>query len=232
LKDLIELFWLRYTELQSAVGKNEADKIAVLERELELLLDRVIGRKTGSSEDIREQFRFAIDLLNHEAEDLGCVQRNSDLLRTLVDRYVGMPLKAKVIGDEDEDILEWHHRHLILDEDMLNDLDEPVVVVSPGYRVSFSNGIDAFPRNTPEGPLGCHIAELVGVHRFQNDLRERLDNCFKGGTSKYTYAEDHDGHTIVKSLEMSPCYSSNYKLVGAMVVIREIADRRRRRATA
>jgi hypothetical protein len=31
---------------------------------------------------------------------------------------------------------------------------------------------------------------------------------------------------------MSPCYSSNYKLVGAMVVIREIADRRRRRATA
>jgi hypothetical protein len=60
LKDLIELFWLRYTELQSAVGKNEADKIAVLERELELLLDRVIGRKTGSSEDIREKLRFAI----------------------------------------------------------------------------------------------------------------------------------------------------------------------------
>lgn len=131
LKDLIELFWLRYTELQSAVGKNEADKIAVLERELEQLLERVVGRKTESSEDIREQFRFAIDLLNHEAEDLGCVQRNSELLRTLVDRYVGMPLKAKVIGDEDADSLEWHHRHLILDEDMLNDLDEPVVIVSP-----------------------------------------------------------------------------------------------------
>ncbi|MCR6724959.1 hypothetical protein NQG32_11690 [Agrobacterium fabrum] len=63
MKDLIELFWLRYTELQSAVGKNESDKIAVLERELELLLDRIVGRKTESSEDIREQFRFAIDLL-------------------------------------------------------------------------------------------------------------------------------------------------------------------------
>ena len=60
------------------------------------------------------------------------MQRNSELLRTLVDRYVGMPLKAKVIGDEDADSLEWHHRHLILDEDMLNDLDEPVVIVSPG----------------------------------------------------------------------------------------------------
>ncbi len=231
MKDLIELFWLRYTELQSAVGKNDTDKIAVLERELEQLLERLVGRQTGSSEDIREQFRFAIDLLNHEAEDLGCVQRNSELLRTLVDRYVGMPLKAKVIGDEDEDTLEWHHRHLVLDEDMLNDLDEPVVIVSPEYRVSFTNAIDAFQRNAPDELLGCHMAELVGVHRFQNDLREKLDNCFKGDTSKYTYAENQDGNTVVKSLEMSPCYSSTYKLVGAMVVVREIADRRRDRAT-
>jgi len=230
LKDLIELFWLRYTELQSAVGKNEADKIAVLERELEQLLDKIAGSKTENAEEIREQFRFAIDLLNHEAEDLGCVQRNSEILRTLVDRYVGLSRKSKAVGDEDADIgsFEWQHRHLVFDEDMLSDLGEPVVVVSPGYRVSYANGLDTFQRNAPEGLVGCHIAELVGVHRFQNDLREKLDNCFKGDASKYTYAEDSNGHTVVKSLEMSPCYSSAYKLVGAMVVIREIADRRRR----
>ncbi|MDS7597095.1 hypothetical protein [Agrobacterium tumefaciens] len=231
MKDLIELFWLRYTELQSAVGNNEANKIAVLERELEQLLDRIAGRQTESSEEIREQFRFAIDLLNHEAEDLGCVQRNSEILRTLVDRYVGLSrVKSKSKGDDEGDTssFEWQHRHLIFDEDMMSDLGEPVVVVSPGYRVAYANGLDSFQRNAPEGLVGCHIAELVGVHRFQNDLREKLDNCFKGDGSKYTYAEDSNGHTVVKSLQMSPCYSSSYKLVGAMVVIREIADRRRR----
>lgn len=163
MKTLIELFWQRYAELKSAVDRNDVPKIATLDRELENLLDSITGRKNASSAEILEQFRFAIDLLNEEAEDIGCVQRNSGVLRKLVDRYIGAGLPRDG-SNLDEHGAEWSP-YAILDEDRLDDLDERVVVVSPGYRINYTNAANAASLHANVSEIiGKHIAELVGIH--------------------------------------------------------------------
>lgn len=227
MKRLIESFWQRYKELKSAVIRNDAPTVAALDKELEKLLDSIIGRKNASSSEILEQFRFTIDLLNEEAEDIGCVQRNSEVLRRLVDRYIGAGLPREGNAGNGEDA-PWSP-YVILDEDRLEDLDDRVVVVSPGYRINYTNSANAASLQSDRSDIiGKHIAELVGIHRFQQTFRHKLDACFKGEAEKYTYAEDERGHTVVKSFEMSPCYSPSYKLVGAIVVVKELEDRRSR----
>jgi hypothetical protein len=227
LKALIDLFWQRYSELKGAVDRNDAQKITILDRELDPLLESITSRKTKSSSEVLEQFRFAIDLLNEEAEDTGCVQRNSELLRKLVDRYIGAGLPYDG-ATPDGEAASWSP-YVILDEDRLDDLDERVFVVSPGYRVNYTNAVNALCYEVKTNDIvGRHIAEFIGIHHFQQALREKLDACFKGEAAKYTYAEDHDGRTVVRSYEMSPCYSPSYKLVGAIIIVKELADRRNR----
>jgi len=227
LKTLIDSFWRLYGELKTAVDGNQPQRIAELDRELDALLDQITGRKNASPAEILEQFRFAIDLLNEEAEDIGCVQRNSEVLRRLVDRYIGAALPSDGSG-LDANGAPWSP-YAILDEDRLDDLDDRVVVVSPGYRINYTNAANAafFHTNSNE-IIGKHIAEFVGIHHFQQALRGKLDACFMGEAGKYTYAEDSDTGTVVKSFEMSPCYSPSYKLVGAVIVVKELADRRSR----
>ncbi|NTJ42545.1 hypothetical protein G6L28_08025 [Agrobacterium larrymoorei] len=223
MKTLIGLFWQRYAELKRAVDRNEADKIAILDRELDNLLENITVKKNASAAEILEQFRFAIDLLNEEAEDIGCVQRNSDMLRKLVDRYIGAGLSYN--GDGEGGVSPY----VVLDEDRLDDSDDRVVVVAPGYRINYTNSANASSLGTNANEIvGKHIAEFVGIHHFQHAFRQKLDACFKGEAGKYTYAEDVDGQTIVKSFDMSPCYSPSYKLVGAIIVVKELADRRSR----
>lgn len=232
LNGLIDLFWERYAQLKVAIDRNEADKITVLDRDLDPLLENITRRQTGNAEEIRAQFRFAIDLLNEEADDYGCVQRNTELLRVLVDRYVGMQLlntDESTLAPE----LSVLAKHTILDEQKLDALPTRVIVVSTGYRISYTNQITSIGHSTMSTDvIGCHIAEFVGLHRFQQDLKEKLDRCFKGEASKYTYADDTSGRTTVFSFDMTPCYSPSYKLVGAMIMVDEVADRRRRAVVA
>lgn len=226
MKSLIDLFWHRYSELKGAVDRNDSQKILILDRELDPLLENITSRKTKNSEEILEQFRFAIDLLNEEAEDTGCVQRNSELLRRLVDRYIGANRLENNEGKGGEG--GWIP-YAILDEDRLDDMNDRVVVVSPGYRISYTNTANAACLETEtQDIVGRHIAEFVGVYHFQQALRDKLDNCFKGEPAKYTYAEEVGGRMIVKSFDLSPCYSPSYKLVGAMIVVNELEDRRHR----
>ncbi|XUY28204.1 hypothetical protein RMR21_007670 [Agrobacterium sp. rho-8.1] len=227
MKALIDLFWQRYTELKGAIERNEAQKVLFLDRELDSLLENITSKKTKNSTQVLEQFRFAIDLLNAEAEDTGCVQRNSELLRRLVDRYIGAGLPYDGVTPDGESA-SWSP-YVILDEDRLDDLNERVFVVSPGYRINYTNAVNALCYDVKtDDMVGKHIAEFIGIRHFQQALREKLDACFKGEAAKYTYAEDIEGSTVVRSYEMSPCYSPSYKLVGAIIVVKELADRRTR----
>lgn len=230
MKSLIDLFWARYLELKRAVDRNDVARIAVLDCELDPLLEKITSKETNDADDIRAQFQFAIDLLNEEADDWGCVKRNSELLRLLVDRYVGLEIlrtdarRSSIMGHADDAVV-----HNIIDEAKLDSLSDRVVVVSTGYRISYTNEANASRYDsTVADVVGCHIAEFVGLHRFQHGLREKLDSCFKGETVKYTYADDVDGRTIVMSFDMTPCYTSASKLIGAMIMVVETADRRRR----
>lgn len=230
MKVLIDLFWSKYAELRKAVEQNDVARVAVLDRDLDPLLEAIISRSTDDINGINAQFQFAMDLLNEEADDCGCVQRNVGLLRTLVDRYVAAGNQISPLAGSAQDAVETGN---ILDEGLLDSISDCVSVITPSYRISYSNEANARRQGIAVNDVvGRHIAEFVGLHRFQQGFKEKLDLCFQGQTLNYTYAEDVDGRTIVLSCNMSPCYSSRNRLAGAMVVVQEREDRRKRTTAA
>ncbi|KAB1125062.1 PAS domain-containing protein [Neorhizobium galegae] len=236
MEALIDLFWSKYADLRRAVERNDDDATASLDRELDPLLLAVFSSQSKDPASIQAQFRFALDLLNEEADDRGCVRRNGHLLQMLVERYVvpetGVsanrrpepePQEHAVIADATADGF--------LDDALLNRISDRIVVIAPGYRIFYSNETNARRLDLARDALiGRHFAEFVGLHRFRNDFKPSLDRCFAGESISLTYADQIDGQTVVIRCRMSPCVSGSSQLIGALLVMQETADRRRRPA--
>lgn len=233
MKALIDLFWSKYADLRRAIDSEDEAAMAALDRELDPLMLAIFGSEARDPQGIQAQFAFALDLLNEEADDRCCVRRNAHLLQTLVERYLApqgsekkRPHQDSEAGPAIEDVTAGG----ILDEALLDDLSERVLVIAPSYRILYSNETNARRLNTArEALVGRHIAEFVGVHRFKNEFQPNLDRCFTGDTSSVTYAEDAQGQTTVMVCRMSP-FARSSTLIGALLVIQETADRRRRPA--
>ena len=117
-----------------------------------------------------------------------------------------------------------------LDPVLFDRIPERIVVVAPGYRIFYTNTTNAERMGLPkEHVVGRHFADLAGVHHFQRDLREPLDRCLAGESVTMTYAEERGGQTVVICCRISPCYSEAHALVGALMVMQELAVRRRSR---
>ncbi|CAN7343795.1 PAS domain-containing protein [Neorhizobium galegae bv. officinalis] len=236
MEALIDLFWSKYADLRQAVERNDDDATASLDRDLDPLLLAVFSSQSKDPASIQAQFRFALDLLNEEADDRGCVRRNGHLLQMLVERYVvpetGLsanrrpepePHEHAVIADATADGF--------LDDALLNRISDRIVVIAPGYRIFYSNETNARRLDLARDALiGRHFAEFVGLHRFKNDFKPNLDRCFAGESISLTYADQTDGQTVVVRCRMSPCVSGSSQLIGALLVMQETADRRRRPA--
>ena len=234
MEALIDLFWSKYADLREAVDVDDEASMAAIERELDPLLLAVLGSEEQDPAAIQAQFRFALDLLNAEADDRGCVRRNAHLLQTLVERYLSPAASAGPRHDcsdnTDPEIIDLATATGVLDDALLNRVSDRIMLIAPGYRVLYSNDTNAKRmRMAREELVGRHIAELIGLHRFRNEFEPRLQRCFEGESAAVTYAEDVDGQTIVMRCRMSPFVRSS-TLVGALVVIQETADRRRRSA--
>ncbi|WP_105382370.1 PAS domain-containing protein [Neorhizobium alkalisoli] len=232
LEALIDLFWSKYADLQQAVERDDMHTIAALDRELDPLLLAIFSNQEKEPANIQAQFRFALDLLNEEADDRGCVRRNGHLLQMLVERYVlpDGPMSADQPAGSEPDgaaVLADALADGFLDDALLNRISDRIVVVGPGYRIFYSNETNARRLDVPrEELIGRHFAEFVGIHHFQNEFRASLDRCFAGESLSLTYADQIDGQTVVVRCRMSPCLSGAAKL-GALLVMQETADRRR-----
>ncbi|MDE1158407.1 MAG: PAS domain-containing protein [Neorhizobium sp.] len=239
MEALIDLFWSKYDELQQAIEREDETMTAALDRELDPLMLAILGTAAGDAASIQLQFRFALDLLNEEADDRSCVRRNAHLLQTLVERYLG-PAVAKAVPDaavdadeaEDTSLIDAAIANGLLDDALLNRLSDRILVVAPGYRILYSNDTNARRLDIArEELIGRHLGEFVGLHRFRNEYAPNLDRCFAGENTSVTYADEVDGETVVMRCRMSP-FTRSSTLIGALVVIRETADRRRRRSAA
>ncbi len=234
LEALIDLFWSKYGDLRQAIEREDDHAMVGLDRELDPLLLAIFDSAAQDTASMQAQFRFALDLLNAEADDRGCVRRNAHLLQTLVERYLAPPASAT---EPSEDAAPGQASPLdeataggFLNDALLNRISDRILLVAPGYRVLYSNETNARRLDIPREELvGRHLAELVGLHRFRNEFEPNLDRCFGGESLAVTYAEQVDGHTVVMRCRMSPLLRSD-TLVGALVVIQETADRRRRPA--
>lgn len=235
MRALIDLFWAKYSDLRQAVEKEDDDAVSRLDREIDPLVKAILGSQGRDQAAIGVQFRFALDLLNEEADDGGCVRRNGHLLQMLVERYLvteqSLPSSSDNVEDAPQPVdVAQAIADGYLDDALLSKLAERVVVVAPGYRIFYSNETNALRMDMPRDALiGRHVAEFVGLHHFRHDLQPCLDRCFAGESVTLTYAEKMDGRTRVIHCRMSPISRSG-TLIGALVVIQETEDRRRRPA--
>ncbi|WP_161973928.1 PAS domain-containing protein [Rhizobium deserti] len=235
MEALIGLFWSKYADLQHAIESEDDNATVALDRDLDPLLLAIFGSEECDAASIQSQFRFALDLLKEEADDRGCVRRNAHLLQTLVERYLapqpGFSMARQPEPDASEaSIIDEATASGSLDDTLLNRISDRIVLVAPGYRILYSNETNARRLEMPrEQLLGRHLAEFVGLHRFRNEFEPSLSRCFAGESMSVTYAEEVDGQTVVLRCRMSPFVRAS-TLIGALVVIQETADRRRRPA--
>ncbi|MCA1440691.1 PAS domain-containing protein [Ensifer sp. IC4062] len=229
---LIELFWFKYSQLQYAVKAADEHLIGILDRELDPILKAVYDQKAVSIEDARLQFHFLIDILRAEAADMACVLRHSKLLQSLIDRYFAATGVADLTGLDLEGPARLPSKGLadegLLNEAILDCLPDRIAVITPDYRYLYTNPANASHlESRPMDLIGRHIVEFIGLQRFEQRVKAYLDRCFGGEVVEYTFAKNVDARTVVVRCRMTPCLSSNSKLIGAILVIQEHADRRR-----
>lgn len=231
LNALIELFWFKYSQLQYAVRTADEHLIGLLDRELDPILKSVYDEKAVSVEDARLQFQFLIDILRVEADDISCVLRHSQLLQSLVNRYFAA-------GAVNAGELQWERTPTLpnkgradeglLNEAILDSFPDRVAVITPDYRYLYTNPLNAnHLESRPMDLIGRHIVEFIGIQRFELRVKNYLDRCFSGEVVDYTFAKTADARTVVVRCRLTPCMSSSGKLIGAILVIQEHADRRR-----
>ena len=117
----------------------------------------------------------------------------------------------------------------MLDVGLLDNLPERVSVITTDYRYLYANAVDAARlHRKPHELVGRHLREIVGSERFDTAIKPNLDLCFAGGTVERTNAHETDGRVVVIRRRLTPCYTDDNALIGALVVIQEGPDRRRR----
>lgn len=232
LRELIELFWFKYSQLQYAVKVEDEHLIRLLDREVDPILRAVYDRKASSVEDARLQFQFLVDMLRAEADDLTCVLRHSHLLRSLIDRYFAATGAADLAGLDLDRTPKFPSKGRadegLLNEAILDSFPDRIAVITPDYRYLYTNPANASRLSSrPMDLIGRHIVEFIGLQRFEQRVKSCLDRCFSGEIVDYTFAKTVEGRTVVVRCRMTPCMSSAGKLIGAILVIQEQADRRR-----
>lgn len=232
LKALIDLFWFKYSQLQYAVKSGDDLLINILDREIEPVLDAIYHEEANDSVDARLQFQFVLDLLQKEAGDVSSVLRQRDALQTLADRYFaagsGDVFEKSFAPQTSGGLQKGRVDEGFLNEAILDCMPDRIAVITSDYRYLYTNSVNAARlEERPIDLVGRHIVEFVGIQRFEQRVKPNLDKCFAGEVVDYTFTKDVDDRTIVVRCRMTPCMSSTGKIIGAILILQEIADRRR-----
>jgi PAS domain-containing protein len=233
LKALIDLFWFKYSQLQYAVKSGDDLLISILDREIEPVLNAIYQEEASCVADARLQFQFVLDLLQREADDVASVLRQQGILQSLADRYFSAG-NGNILNSKWQQFAApvTMHRGRVdegfLNEAILDCMPDRIAVITPDYRYLYTNPVNAARlEERPMDLVGRHIVEFVGIQRFEQRVKPNLDKCFAGETVDYTFAKDVDNRTVVVRCRMTPCMSSTGKVIGAILILQEIADRRR-----
>ncbi|HTO33435.1 MAG TPA: PAS domain-containing protein [Pararhizobium sp.] len=230
---MIDLFWFKYSQLQYAVKSGDDLLISILDRDIEPVLSAIYHDEASCVADARLQFQFVLDLLRKEADDVSSVLRQQGVLQSLSDRYFAGE-NGNILGEK------WQqpaapmtvHRGRVdegfLNEAILDCMPDRIAVITPDYRYLYTNPVNAARLDErPMDLVGRHIVEFVGIQRFEQRVKPNLDKCFAGETVEYTFSKDVDNRILVVRCRMTPCMSSTGKIIGAILILQEIADRRR-----
>ncbi len=223
---LTEEFWERYRRLHDAIDAEDIPLVHRLDRELTNALTALVDRQTNDAAEQQAQFTALLRLLREEAEDASSVRNNADLIELLLRRYI--TVRTRPADQNGLPALSAPVRNGVLDIAQLDTLAERVAVVTTDYRYLYTNATEAARLGQkPHELVGRHVRDIVGAERFDR-IKDNLDRCFAGETVEYTNARERDGQVVVIRRRLTPCYSEGPTMIGALLVIHEGPDRRRR----
>lgn len=245
LKTLIDRFWIKYAQIHHAVCSGETFLIDFLDGEIDPLLTAIENARAETVEDARLQFQFLLELLKREAEDQSNVLRHSNALSRLAERYFvardtghfgvrelaesTTPVLVRSEGLTQE--IGTQAGNSGFDASAMEGLEDRVSVIGLDYRYIYLNKANAERLGEPVAQLiGRSVVEFLGLQNFEMSIKPALDRCFTGEQVDGACAHEIDGQTFVIQFRMKPCISKAGRLIGATVVHRQVADRRRNRA--
>ncbi|NVP56444.1 PAS domain-containing protein [Mycoplana rhizolycopersici] len=227
MERLTEEFWDRYRRLYDAIADDNLPTVRRLDRELTSALSALIDHQTLDAAEQQAQFTALLKLLREQADDASSVRNNADLIELLLRRYI--TVRTRPVDQKGLPALSAPVRNGVLDVGQLDTLPERVAVVTTDYRYLYANASDAERlKRKPHELVGRHVREIVGVDSFNGRIKRNLDRCFAGEVVEDTNARETDGKIIVIRRRLTPCYADEKTLIGALVVIHEGPDRRRR----
>ncbi|MBL6430686.1 MAG: PAS domain-containing protein [Alphaproteobacteria bacterium] len=82
--------------------------------------------------------------------------------------------------------------------------------------------------HTPSELIGQHVAEFVGAHRFETEVRPTLERCFKGHTLEYDFEDtEPGGRPVIVGARLEPFRNGEGEIEGAVVTLRDVTETRR-----
>lgn len=113
-------------------------------------------------------------------------------------------------------------------KDLINSSSDMITTIDLDYKYISANKshLDFFNKSE-EQFIGFSPVDLFGEEYFLEQIKPQLDACFKGQSVKkeIVVTKDNDGKHYVSAIA-NPYYSDNNEIIGAVVIGRDITERR------
>lgn len=226
---LFHAFSSKCVQIQRAIKMGDDVLVAALDRELAPLVAAILAYRASSMLEIYMQLQFMSNLIRQEADDRTSVMRNCSALATLLHRYfAGAEVAAMdallsfasegpdrgnaVFGDDQ-----------VLSDLVLDSLPDRVAVITRDYRYLYSNAANNAYLNTKQMDLlGRHLSEFIGVERFEQRAKHKLDACFAGESVDYIYRSyfTADAGQPIRC-RMTPVRAKG-EIIGALLMLQDV----------
>jgi diguanylate cyclase (GGDEF)-like protein/PAS domain S-box-containing protein len=118
---------------------------------------------------------------------------------------------------------------LRLQESVINQMSDRLSIVDRGFRYILTNESNARWHRRPSRSFqGLPLVEVVGVERFDAEIRPSLERCLAGETVEYDYVDTApDGSEVVMGARLEPFRNGAGEIEAAVVMLRDVTETRR-----
>ena len=221
LSGLIQQFERLANELVAAAYHEDEAKVDRIDAQIQAVIDRLFRMRVRSRSEIYAQIGFFKRLAQRNFKDGGSVQRYTDAMTSLFERY--MDLNAGLIPADDGlmDVAVPEGYDPSVQEMALDCLQERVAIIGLDYRYIYCNRRNAeFHEKRPSDFIGRHLSEMIDMKRFQTRAKPRLDQCFDGAYVSYDYEiADAGGRMFEVNCRMTPLPGAQGRIIGAVLIL-------------
>jgi PAS domain-containing protein len=226
---LFHAFSTKCSQIQRAIRIGDDVLVESLDKELEPLVTAILAFRASNVLEIYMQLQFVSNLIRREADDRSSVVQHCAALSTLMHRYFAGADEAAMdvllsFCDEKPD----HRGAVFRNDDVLSDvvldcLPDRVAVITRDYRYLYSNAANCeYLDVKPVDLIGRHLSEFIGIERFEQRAKHKLDACFAGEAIDYVYKSyfTFDAGKAMRC-RMTPLRGAKGEIIGALLTLQD-----------